>query len=90
MGFLLSPSRDKREMSTRLYLTIQDVAERFGLNTTTVYHLAQQGSLPGFKIGSQWRFSEQMLERWVAERVNGAHGRSRRSVRGAKKPPTSH
>ena len=76
-------------MSARLYLTIQDVAERFGLNTTTVYHLAQQGSLPGFKIGSQWRFSEQMLERWVAERVNGTQPLPQRSLRGSKKPSTS-
>lgn len=74
-------------MPTRLYLTIQDVAERFGLNTTTVYHLAQQGSLPGFKIGSQWRFSEKMLERWVAERVNGTQGLQRSAADERKTTP---
>ena len=51
------------------YLTVEQVADRFGLNLTTVYRLAQQGALPGFKIGSQWRFSEEMLESWVADRV---------------------
>ena len=50
------------------YLTVEEVAERFGVNITTVYRLAQQGRLPGFKVGNQWRFSEARLEEWVADR----------------------
>ena len=52
-----------------MYLSIEQVAKRFGLNLTTVYRLAQSGALPGFKVGSQWRFSEAMLESWVADQV---------------------
>ena len=55
-------------MTQRPYLTIQDVAKRFGVNTTTVYRLAKQGKLPAFKVGSQWRFSEARLNEWVADR----------------------
>lgn len=51
------------------YLTIQDVARRFGVNVSTIYHLAQRGVLPGFKIGNQWRFNLEMLESWVTDRV---------------------
>lgn len=50
------------------YLTVEDVAKRFGINVTTVYRLVQQGKLPAFKIGNQWRFSETRLEEWVADR----------------------
>jgi len=52
----------------RSYLTVEDVAKRFGVNPTTVYRLVQQGRLPGFKVGNQWRFSEGRLEEWVADR----------------------
>ena len=55
-------------MSEKSYLTIEDVARRFGVNVTTVYRLVQQGKLPAFKIGNQWRFSEPRLEEWVADR----------------------
>ena len=55
-------------MSEKSYLTIGDVAKRFGVNVTTVYRLVQQGKLPAFKIGNQWRFSESRLEEWVADR----------------------
>lgn len=51
------------------YLTIEEVAQRFGLNVATAYRLAQKGALPGFKVGSQWRFCETMLQSWVADRV---------------------
>lgn len=57
-------------MEARSYLTIEEVARRFGVNPTTVYRLAQRGTLPGFKIGNQWRFSLQMLESWVTDRVS--------------------
>jgi excisionase family DNA binding protein len=52
----------------KTYLTVQEVAKRFGINATTVYRLAQRGKLPGFKVGNQWRFSERRLEEWVADR----------------------
>ena len=56
-------------MTEKTYLSVEEVAERFGLNTTTVYRLVQRGELPGFKIGGQWRFSPEMLESWVADQV---------------------
>ena len=51
------------------YLSIGDVAKQLGLNSTTVYRLAQKGRLPAFKVGSQWRFNENQLESWVADQV---------------------
>ena len=65
MGFFIY----HRESMANIYLTIEEVAKRFGVNPTTVYRLAQRGTLPGFKVGNQWRFSERMLESWVAQRV---------------------
>ena len=56
-------------MLKKNYLSIGEVADRFGVNITTIYRLAQSGKLPAFKIGSQWRFSEEQLEAWVADQV---------------------
>ncbi len=54
----------------KTYLTVEEVAKRFGVNPTTVYRLSQNGLLPAFKIGNQWRFSEEMLLSWVTDRVS--------------------
>lgn len=50
------------------YLTVEEVAKRFGVNPSTVYRLVKRGGLPAFKVGSQWRFSASRLEEWVADR----------------------
>ena len=55
-------------MINQRYLSIEEVAQRFGINRTTVYRLAKLGRLPAFKVGNQWRFSEMRLEEWVADR----------------------
>ncbi len=57
-------------MVEKAYLSVEEVAQRFRITVTTVYRLAQQGRLPGFKVGNQWRFSTEMLEAWVADRVS--------------------
>ena len=53
----------------KTFLTVEEVAEQFGINSSTVYRLSQQGLLPGFKVGGQWRFSKEMLDSWVVDRV---------------------
>ena len=63
MGVLVS-----MENSDKHYLTVDEVARRFGVNATTVYRLVKQGHLPAFKVGNQWRFSESRLDEWVADR----------------------
>ena len=56
-------------MVEKTYLSVEEVAARFGVNATTIYRLAQHGKLPSFKVGGQWRFSQPMLEAWVADQV---------------------
>ena len=69
MGFLLSADIGPPGMENhKPFLTVEDVAQRFGVNVTTVYRLVKRGKLPAFKVGNQWRFSETRLEEWVADR----------------------
>lgn len=51
------------------HLSVAEVARHFGINASTVYRLAQQGVLPGFKLGGQWRFNTELLEAWAADQV---------------------
>jgi excisionase family DNA binding protein len=57
-------------MNHKTYLKVEDVAERFGVNVATVYRLAQQKKLPGFKVGGQWRFEPRRLDDWVATQID--------------------
>jgi excisionase family DNA binding protein len=57
-------------MDQKKYLTVEEVATRFGLNTTTVYRLAGQGKLTCFKVGNQWRFNTEQLKKWESQQAN--------------------
>lgn len=51
-------------------LSIRDVAQFLQLNQTTIYAWAQQGTLPGYKLGRTWRFRPSEIEAWLEERRN--------------------
>ena len=48
-------------------LTLAEVADYLRVNRSTVYRLIKRGALPGFKIGSDWRFNLESIDRWCAE-----------------------
>jgi excisionase family DNA binding protein len=44
-------------------LTADEVAEYLKLSKITVYKLAKQGTIPGFRVGSSWRFNKSFIEK---------------------------
>jgi PTS system nitrogen regulatory IIA component len=46
-------------------LTITDVAKKLQLSTTTVYKYAEGGIIPSMKIGKQWRFTEDDVNKYL-------------------------
>jgi excisionase family DNA binding protein len=51
-------------------LTIKDVADYLKVNERTIYRLAANGELPGFKVGNSWRFKQSELEQYIAAQHN--------------------
>jgi len=43
-------------------LTAQQVRDRLGIDTSTIYRMAGDGRLPAVRIGRQWRFSRVAIE----------------------------
>jgi len=50
-----------------LVMTVKEVAQYLKVHTSTVYRLVQSGELPGFKIGGDWRFNKESIDRWRIE-----------------------
>ena len=48
-------------------LTVREVAEYLRLGESTIYRLAQEGKIPGRKIGGTWRFSRQAIKNWFRD-----------------------
>ncbi|SHK88802.1 transcriptional regulator, AlpA family [Desulfatibacillum alkenivorans DSM 16219] len=52
-------------MSGDEIMTIKDVANHLKVGQKTVYTMAQERGLPGFKVRGQWRFSRDDLNQWI-------------------------
>jgi excisionase family DNA binding protein len=46
-------------------MTVRDVAGFLAVDEKTIYRLAQQGKLPGFKVAGIWRFQLQDIQGWI-------------------------
>jgi len=53
-------------------MTVKEVSVYLRLAESTVYKLAQEGQLPGRKVGGAWRFSRKGIEGWLGERPLGS------------------
>jgi excisionase family DNA binding protein len=47
------------------WLTLDELAAYLKMGRTKLYTLAQQGKIPGGKIGSQWRFDREEIDAWI-------------------------
>jgi excisionase family DNA binding protein len=50
-------------------LTLDEVAAFLKAGKRTVYRLAQDGAIPGFKLGGTWRFRRSELDLWIAAEI---------------------
>ena len=48
-------------------MTIGDLAVYLKLSKSTLYKLAQEGKVPGQKVGRHWRFHKAVIDRWLGE-----------------------
>ena len=46
-------------------LTIREVAELLKINEKTVYKLAADAKISGFKVGGSWRFDRATIAKWI-------------------------
>jgi len=52
-------------------MTVEEVAEFLRLVPGAVLRLAEEGDIPGGKMGEVWRFKRSEIEAWIARRLAG-------------------
>jgi excisionase family DNA binding protein len=51
------------------YLTVAELSEYLQIHRTTIYRMLREGRLPGFRIGSDWRFSLEAIKEWARDQM---------------------
>ncbi|MBV9180185.1 MAG: helix-turn-helix domain-containing protein [Acidobacteria bacterium] len=66
---------DSEHKETPIF-TLKAAAEYLRVHPSTIYRLLKTKQLPAFKLGRDWRFNRESIDRWRAE----AERSMRRSV----------
>jgi excisionase family DNA binding protein len=54
-------------------VNVDGVAQFLHVHSSTVYRLLKQKRIPAFKVGSDWRFNMDSIERWVMKLESEQH-----------------
>lgn len=46
-------------------LTVKELADYLKIAEKTAYRFASAGKVPGFKVGSAWRFKKEEIDAWI-------------------------
>jgi excisionase family DNA binding protein len=49
-------------------MTISDLARYLQVSKSSLYKLAQEGKVPGQKVGKHWRFRRETIDEWLDRR----------------------
>lgn len=52
-----------------MYLTTEELAERYRVTPHQITKMARQGQIPGFKFGKLWRFRKSDVEAWESKQI---------------------
>jgi excisionase family DNA binding protein len=66
--------------------TIKELSEYLRVHPTTIYRLLREGRLPGFRVGTNWRFNRIAIQEW--ERAKTADDPQVVSKRGRRRAST--
>ena len=50
-------------------ITMSELASYLNCHEATIRRLLQKGDIPGFKLGSDWRFNLRSIEEWRRRRM---------------------
>ena len=58
------PAQPKSTTGPRV-LTVRELAAYLRVHQTTVYRMLREQKLPAFRVGADWRFEREEIERWM-------------------------
>jgi len=53
-------------------MTVNELSDYLRVHRSTIYRLLKKGEIPGFKIGSDWRFNVEAIDQWRLQQGSGA------------------
>jgi excisionase family DNA binding protein len=55
-------------------LTVREVSRYLRVHPSTIYRMLKHNQLPAFRVGSDWRFTVEAIDQWLASAESYAPG----------------
>jgi excisionase family DNA binding protein len=81
-------SRD--DATPRRIITVAEVAKYLSLHPFTIYRMARNGKIPAFRVGEDWRFHRDAIDKWTTGRTSEALKKRSAAARVAPKKTGMH
>ncbi len=52
-------------------MTVNELSDYLRVHRSTIYRLLKKREIPGFKIGSDWRFNVEAIDQWRLQQGPG-------------------
>jgi excisionase family DNA binding protein len=72
---------------TKEVMDIKDLADYLGIGKSKIYALIRQRKIPASRIGRQYRFSKEVIDSWLREKLITAPQESSMPLFEKKSPP---
>ena len=66
----MAPRSKKPSVPHPDVMTIAELADYLRCNKSTIYRLIKREKLPAFRIGSDWRFKRELIEKWMEDQAS--------------------
>jgi excisionase family DNA binding protein len=63
---------DRVEILNSRVLTVQEVSSYLRVHPSTIYRMLKKNQLPAFRVGSDWRFTVEAIDKWREQAESGA------------------
>ena len=57
-------------------MTVKELADYLKIAEKTAYRFAAEGKVPGFKVGSAWRFKKTDVDAWIRKQTDNNEGKT--------------
>jgi len=74
----------------RRIMTVAELAEYLNVHQSTIYKMATKGQIPFFKIGFDYRFHTDAIDKWMTDRTSEVLKKSGAAVRATPKKTGMH
>jgi len=59
-----------------MIMTVDEVARYLRCHPTTIYRMLREGKIPAFRVGQDWRFNLDTIDKWMREEADRAKPRA--------------